>query len=175
MGTYTDLIKLKRRATPLPDVEVFPSTPDTTDQSISPVEQTLIATASPDQEEHPQVDMKSGTPVHQNTRVPEREYDDGSEHRYTGTPVHPNTNPPEHRYTGTPAHRNAGTPKAVPNPSLKGKKVKHTFVVYAEQVRELNNLVALVWQQTGTKPELGEWVRDALDSLIQKKRKELNK
>jgi hypothetical protein len=86
-----------------------------------------------------------------------------SSHRHTSVTSHRNTVTPSHQSDITPSHRHTITPDRA--------KKKHGFVVYRDQVESLEKLVLEVWQTTGAKPEVGDFVRQALDTFLATKEK----
>lgn len=67
-----------------------------------------------------------------------------------------------HHHTTTPENRHTVTPKAD-----RGKK-KHGFVIYQDQLRALKGMKMRQWQKTGIEPEIGEFVREAIDDFLEK-------
>lgn len=87
-------------------------------------------------------------------------------HQHTVTPVNHNTGAMVSRYPGLPSHRHTGTTDR--------PKKKHGFVVFRDQVASLEQIMIALWQRTGEKPEVSEIVREGLDYIIGKKKRELD-
>lgn len=85
---------------------------------------------------------------------------------HTVTPANQNTGEPVSRHTGLPSHRHTSV--------IAREKKKHGFVVFKDQVTSLEQIVIALWQRAGEKPEVGEIVREGLDYIIGKKKRELD-
>lgn len=84
--------------------------------------------------------------------------------------VHHRTSKKVHYLEGAPVQRRTSAPR-----SEGRQKKKQGFQVYVDQAVSLAELQFQQFQKTGIKPDIGEFVRQALDDFIQAKKRELER